>query len=208
MTQDGRVVRGDQTRQRILRRAMDIASEEGLEGLSIGRLATDLGVSKSGLFAHFGSKEELQAATVEAARKVFYREVVRQAMQAAPGLARLVSLCETWLDYSQRRVFPGGCFFYSTAAEFDARPGRIHDLLAQTRREWLDLYEQTARDAQQLGELATSADPVQLVFELDALASAANAAALLFDDASAYDRARTGMRDRLRALATRPADIP
>jgi hypothetical protein len=145
---------------------------------------------------------------VEAARKVFAREVIGPAMQAPPGLPRLARLSEGWLDYSKRRVFPGGCFFYAAGAEFDAKPGRIHDLLAQARRDWLEMYEQTVRDAQQLGELISDADPVQLVFELDALASAANSAALLLDDASAYDRSRAGIRDRLRALATRPEDIP
>ncbi|MEU0481311.1 TetR/AcrR family transcriptional regulator [Streptosporangium sp. NPDC006013] len=208
MTQDGRVVRGDQTRQRILDRAMAIASQDGLEGLSIGRLATDLGVSKSGLFAHFGSKEELQIAVVRAAEEVFTREVVKPALRTAPGLPRLVELCRGWLDYSERRVFPGGCFFYAAGAEFDSRPGRIRDLLAQARRDWLSLYEQTIRDAQQLGQLDADVEPAQLAFEFDALATAANSAALLLDDALAYRRSRAGIRARLRALATRPEEVP
>lgn len=208
MTQDRRVVRGDQTRQRILDHAMAIASLDGLEGLSIGRLATDLGVSKSGLFAHFGSKEELQAAVIAAARGVFSREVVRPAFQEAPGLPRLLRLCLGWLEYSEKRVFPGGCFFYAAGAEFDARPGRIRDLLADARRDWLGLCRQTARDARQLGRLREDVDLDQLVFELDALATAANSAALLLDDASAYQRSRAGILSRLRASATRPEDIP
>ncbi|WP_245651917.1 TetR/AcrR family transcriptional regulator [Streptosporangium amethystogenes] len=202
------MVRGDQTRQRILDRAMAIASQDGLEGLSIGRLATDLGVSKSGLFSHFGSKEELQVAVVRAAEEVFTHEVVKPALRTTPGLPRLVELCRGWLDYSERRVFPGGCFFYAAGAEFDARPGRIRDLLARARRDWLRLYEQTVRDAQQLGQLDTDVEPAQLAFELDALATAANSAALLLDDALAYQRSRAGIRTRLRALATRPEEVP
>ncbi len=208
MTLDRRMVRGDRTRQRILDHAMAIASLDGLEGLSIGRLATDLGVSKSGLFAHFGSKEELQVAVIAAARDVFSREVVEPAFQAAPGLPRLVRLCEGWLEYSERRVFPGGCFFYAAGAEFDARPGRIRDLLAEARRDWLGLCRRTARDALQLGQLVEDVDLDQFVFELDALATAANSAALLLDDASAYQRSRTGILSRLRASATRPEDLP
>ncbi|WP_327697952.1 TetR/AcrR family transcriptional regulator [Streptomyces sp. NBC_00459] len=208
MTQDGRIARGDQTRQRILNHAMAIASQDGLEGLSIGRLATDLGVSKSGLFAHFGSKEELQTAVVTAACEVFGHEVIKPALRTAPGLPRLILLCEGWLNYSERRVFPGGCFFYATGAEFDARPGRIRDQLARVRRDWLQLCEQTVEDAQRLGQLDAGVEPAQLVFELDALAAAGNSAALLLDDPVAYDRSRTGIRSRLRDLATRPQEVP
>ncbi|HEX8188504.1 MAG TPA: helix-turn-helix domain-containing protein, partial [Pyrinomonadaceae bacterium] len=121
---------GERTRQAILEAAVDIASEEGLEGLTIGRLAAELSMSKSGLFAHFGSKEELQLATVEAARDVFVREVVRPAFGAPRGLARLWQLCDVWLGYVRREVFRGGCFFAAAAAEFDGRPGAVRDRVA------------------------------------------------------------------------------
>ncbi|MCD0453470.1 TetR/AcrR family transcriptional regulator [Actinocorallia sp. API 0066] len=208
MTQDGRLARGNESRRRILERAMATASQDGLEALSIGRLATDLGVSKSGVFAHFGSKEELQAAVIRAAGAVFAREVIAPGLNLPPGLPRLLGLCDGWLDYSQRRVFPGGCFFYAAGAEFDARPGRIRDLLADARRDWLRLCAQTVTDARHLGELTEAADPVQVAFELDALACAANSTALLLDEPLAYERARAGIRDRLRALATRPDSVP
>ncbi|HYG79697.1 MAG TPA: TetR/AcrR family transcriptional regulator, partial [Pyrinomonadaceae bacterium] len=116
---------GERTRQAILEAAVHIASEEGLEGLTIGRLASELSMSKSGLFAHFGSKEELQLATVEAARAVFVREVVGPAFAAEKGLARLWKLCEVWLGYVEGEVFRGGCFFTAAAAEFDGRPGAV-----------------------------------------------------------------------------------
>jgi AcrR family transcriptional regulator len=116
--------RDDRARNTILRRAADIASQDGLEGLSIGRLATALGVSKSGLFGYFGSKEELQLATIRIAAGVYLDEVIRPALTVSPGLSRARRLCENWLSYSQRRVFPGGCFFFTVTAEFDAPEGR------------------------------------------------------------------------------------
>ncbi|WP_433326852.1 TetR/AcrR family transcriptional regulator [Spirillospora sp. CA-294931] len=207
MTTDGRLVRGDHTRRRILARAMDIASVEGLDGLSIGRLATELEVSKSGVFAHFGSKEELQLAVIRAAKDVFAERIVQPAFAHPPGARRLVALVEGWISYSERRIFPGGCFFYSVGAEFDARPGRVRDALAEARREWLGLNAQTIRDAQQLGELDKGVGPGQLAFELDAFAAAANSAALLLDDAASYDKARTAIRSRLRGIATDPGLI-
>jgi AcrR family transcriptional regulator len=201
---DGRVARGERTRAAVLRRAADIASVEGLDGLSIGRLAADLSVSKAGVFAHFGSKEELQVATVRAATRRFAEEVVAPAAAAPEGLARVVALGERWLDYSRSGVFPGGCFFVSVAAEYDARPGRVRDEIAAARRRWLDHYASVVAAAQRRGELDPGVDPADLAFELDALGMAANLHARLCDDPSAYDRARAAMRARLRALATAP----
>ncbi len=206
-TTDGRLLRGEQTRRTIVERAADIASIEGLEGLSIGRLATELGISKSGVFAHFGSKEELQLATVESARERFIRAVVEPARQSPPGIRRLSALCETWLAYVREPVFPGGCFFCTADAEFNAREGRIRDALAQARRDWLGYIEHTIDVARERGEIADAVEPRQLAFELDAFLRAANTDGLLYDDASAYDRARTALRDRLRAAATNPEPI-
>jgi AcrR family transcriptional regulator len=204
VSSDGRVLRGEQTRALVLTRAMDIASVEGLDGLSIGRLAGELEVSKSGVFARFGSKEELQVATVAAAREVFVDRVVAPALQTPPGVGRLWRLCDGWLSYARGRVFPGGCFFFAAAAEYDARPGRVRDAVAAALAEWAALLERAAEDARQLGQLESTCDTRQLAFEVDALGVAANARAVLHDDDTAYDQARTGIRTRLAALATVP----
>jgi AcrR family transcriptional regulator len=202
---DGRLVRGDQTRRAVLRRAVDIASVDGLEGLSIGRLAKDLEISKSGLFAHFGSKEELQLATVRAARSIYAEAVVVPALAVPPGLARVWTLSECWLDYSRRRVFPGGCFFAKTSHEFGARPGVVRDYLAEVNAEWMGLIEQTITEAVALGELA--ADSPALAFELNAFYDSANLASLLRSDHDTiYGQARTSIRARLDSAA--PAGVP
>jgi AcrR family transcriptional regulator len=194
--------RDERARHAILRRAADIASEDGLEGLSIGRLAADLGVSKSGLFGYFGSKEELQLATIRAATAVYLDEVVQPALAVPPGLGRLWQLCDSWLSYSERRVFPGGCFFFTVTAEFDARPGRVRDTVAAAGLEWNGLVASAVGDARRLGELTEDTEPDQLAFELIAFMETANAVSLLHDDPVAYQRARTAIQRCLRASAT------
>lgn len=201
-TTDGRRARGERTRAAVLRRAADVASVEGLDGLSLGRLAADLAISKAGVFAHFGSKEDLQLATVDAAVDRFVAEVVAPALAKPAGLDRLRALCDRWLAYARAGVFPGGCFFLSVAAEFDARPGPVRDAVAEARRRWLGVYEAAVGDAQRLGQLDPGVDPATLAFELDALGMAANLHAQLCDDPSAYDRARAAMHARLRGVAT------
>ena len=204
---DGRLVRGDQTRRAVLRRAVDIASVDGLEGLSIGRLAGELEISKSGLFAHFGSKEELQLATIRAARRIYGDNVVEPALAVEPGLGRVWKLSESWLDYSERRVFPGGCFFARVTHEFGARSGPVHDFLVQVDHEWIDLIEQYITEARDLGEM--TADPTQLAFDLNAFLESANMASLLRDDTAAvFDRARQSVRTRLEAVATTGTPLP
>src|SRR2546422_5997738 len=132
-----RQAQGDRSRQAILEVAVHLASVEGLEGLTIGRLASETGMSKSGLFAHFGSKEDLQLATVEAARSIFIENVIRPTFEAKKGLPRLKRLCEIWFDYAQNHVFRGGCFFAAASAQFDNRPGRVRDRIAGIMKEWL-----------------------------------------------------------------------
>lgn len=193
--------RDEGARQAILRRAADIASQDGLEGLSIGRLATDLGLSKSGLFGYFGSKEELQLATIRTAATIYLDEVVRPALAVNPGLERLRRLLESWLSYSERRVFAGGCFFYAVNAEFDARPGRVRDTLTAAGRQWQQLITETIAEARELGDLAADTDADQLAFELIAFMETANAASLLYDDPHAYQRARKAVDSRLAAAA-------
>lgn len=196
---DGRIERGNAKRQAILDRAVDLASVEGLAGLTIGRLATDLGISKSGVLLHFGSKEELQLATVGAAVRRFVDHVIEPANLAPTGLGRLLKLCYAWFDHVERPIFPGGCFFSAVAAEFDTRPGRIRDAIAAAHREWLRLLETQAAIAVEEGELL-DVDPARLAFELDAMARNANLVHLLHDDRQAFRQAREAIRDRLLAL--------
>ena len=193
---------GERTRQAILESAVHIASEDGLEGLTIGRLAAELSMSKSGLFAHFGSKEELQLATVEAARAVFVREVIGPAFAAEKGLARLWKLCEFWLGFVRGEVFRGGCFFTAVAAEFDGRPGAVRDRIAEIMREWLAMLQRSVKEAQSAGQLGPEADPAQLAFELNALEMGANWAFQLHGDRQAFARASEAMLERLRRYAT------
>jgi AcrR family transcriptional regulator len=205
---DGRIARGNQTRRLVLERAVRIASVEGLEGLSLGRLATELELSKSGVFALFGSKEDLQLATVRAAVEVYLEHVVRPVRDLPPGIDRLWRVCTGWLAYSRERVFPGGCFFYAASAEFDARAGRVHDSLAKARADWIAYLEETAREAQRAGEIQDGADVPQLVFELAALLEMANAESVLHNEFTCYDKAAKGILGRLRAVAADPSLLP
>jgi len=188
--------RGLKTRQAILRKAVNLASLEGLEGLTIGKLASALRISKSGLFAHFGSKEDLQCAVVDAARDIFVEKVVRPAYEFH-GLKRLRALCENWLSYGERRVFPGGCFFSAASLEFDDRPGRVRDQIVVLMKKWLGSLEYAARDAQLTGELKKEVDVRQLAFELQALAMGANWSSRLFRDPSAFRMVRGAILQRI-----------
>jgi AcrR family transcriptional regulator len=198
----GRKAQGERTRKAILETAVHIASAEGLEGLTIGRLAQELSMSKSGLFAHFGSKEDLQLATVEAARAIFIKEVIRPAFESAQGLLRLWKLCDIWLKYVQSGVFRGGCFFAAAAAEFDSRPGPVRDRIAEIMREWLSTLRRAIEEAQKTGELKPDLDSTQLAFEFNSLELGANWAFQLYRDKSAFTRAREAMRERLQRYAT------
>jgi AcrR family transcriptional regulator len=194
---------GARTRTAILQTAADLASVDGLDGLSIGRLATELAMSKSGLFAHFGSKEELQLATVEEARQRYARQVIEPARAAGSGITRLHALCEAFLSYLERAVFPGGCFFAAAMAEFDSKaPGPVRDRIAQCQDQWMDTLEHAAAQARDQGELVAGADPRQLAFELEAALLSANWYYHLFSDATYLDRARRAVRAHLASQAT------
>jgi AcrR family transcriptional regulator len=200
---DGRKVKGDKTRRAILQAAVNVASVEGLEGLSIGRLATELSMSKSGLFAHFGSKEELQISTVRAAGAIFTHRVVRPAEDGyEPGLARLCAMLIAWLDYMERSSFAGGCFFAAATVEMDGRPGPVRDAVATQMTLWAGLLSDYTRDAIARGELRPDTDPKQLAFELDALGTAVNSGWQLHEDAMVFERGRRAIRRRLEADAT------
>jgi AcrR family transcriptional regulator len=206
---DGRRERGRRTRESILATAVDIASVEGLEGLTIGLLASELGMSKSGLFAHFGSKEELQLATLAAAREIFIEAVVAPVRRAEPGLPRLLSLIEHKFDYLRGEVFEGGCFFEAVRSEYDSRPsGPVRDTIVSQFIEWERLLADRVRAAQRAGHLDPDVEPEQLAFEIDALTSAANVRYQLRGDATAFDRAEHAVRERLRAASTRQEPAP
>jgi AcrR family transcriptional regulator len=199
---DGRRLRGERTKAGILDAAVDIASIEGLEGLSIGSLAQSTGVSKSGLFAHFGSKQELQLATIEAARERFLATVVEPAMETPPGIGRVWGLCERWVGYAEREVFPGGCFFAQTSAEFDNRPGPVRDRIAEIMGRWTRRIAKAVRDAQEAGEIKRSRDARQLAFMLNAIGFGANWEFQLQGGRKVFELARQGIRDQLELAAT------
>ncbi len=173
---------------------MRLASIEGLGSLTIGRLARELDVSKSGVFAHFRSKRQLQQETIEAAREVFQREVLEPGLAAPEGLAQLESLCEAYLSYVERGVFPGGCFFAHLLAEFDAPTGPVHDEVVAIQRGWLGLLAGQIETAQRRGELSPTADAGQLAFELYAPLELANYLSTLHRDPSIVERGRDAVR--------------
>jgi AcrR family transcriptional regulator len=198
-TRNKRRTRADGARsyQRIVDAAARLATLEGLEGVSIGRLADEIGMSKSGLYAHFDSKQDLQLAAIEAAEAVYAAEVVEPAMQAPPGVKRVELLCERYLSYVERGVFPGGCFFAATAAEWNSRRGPVRERVRAILEDWTRLLAANLREAQQQGDLRRDADVHQIAFEINALLHEANGHYLLFRDRAVLDRARMAIHDRL-----------
>jgi AcrR family transcriptional regulator len=193
------------TREEILRIATDIASAEGLEGLSIGRLATELQMSKTGIFAHFGSKEHLQLATIKAAKEIFIEQVVQPALMHARGVPRLRAMLESWISYVENIVFRGGCFFAAASAEFDSRPGRVRNHIAALTKDWMDALEGEIAFARTAHQMKRSVSPAQLAFELHAYVQEANWAFKLFNDKSAFSRARRAIADRLALTCRKPS---
>jgi AcrR family transcriptional regulator len=196
---------GERSYRAILDAAARLATTEGLDGLSFNRLAAEIGMSKSGLFSHFDTKEELQLATVGAAEEVFTAEVVTPAMEAPEGLERTNALCEGYLSYVERGVFPGGCFFASTAAEWDTRGGPIRDRVRGVLAGWNEMLEANLRHAHRQGELVPDADTRQLTFEINALLHEANGHYLLFREREVLGQAQSAIDDRLaRARTPKP----
>ncbi len=181
------------TRTDVLDVAVRRASVDGLEGLTIGRLADELSMSKSGLHGLFGSKQQLQAATFERAVEEFTREVWTPVAKRAPGLPRLLALIDRWLSYHRRRTLPGGCFVTTATVEFDARPGPLRDAVAEARRRMHTALESDVRAAVDAADLPERTDPADVAFGLYALASAARQAIQL-DEPGASARARRCMR--------------
>jgi AcrR family transcriptional regulator len=188
---------GERTRAAILRAAASLATIEGLEGLSIGHLAAAIGMSKSGLYAHFGSKQELQLATVEEAERIFDAEVVQPALAARPGRAQLAAVCEAFFGYVQRRVFPGGCFFAATALEMGTHPGPVKERVAAIQSGFAALLQAFAATALEQHELPAGEDPSRLAFELHAILLAADTKFVLLDDPAVLDLARQVVHQRL-----------
>jgi AcrR family transcriptional regulator len=195
---------GVQTRQEILHAAAHLATTRGLEGLSIGELAQHIGMSKSGLYAHFKSKEELELATVETAAEIFEREVLVPAGASPGGLDRVRALSEAFLAHLERRVFPGGCFFATVAAQLAASPGRARDRVMGMQMQWLALFAEALRQAVAAGELPANADIDQLVFEITAMLVRANFAWIVAGDPGILDQARVGIRHVLERVAGKP----
>jgi len=185
--------KGQRTRSAILVEAARLATVDGLDGLTIGGLATAIGMSKSGLYAHFGSKEDLQLATIASARETFVAEVFVPAVNAPQGVARLRAACEAFLSHIERRVFPGGCFFAVAAADVGTRLGPVRDAVAAQQRDWLELLQRLARKAADAGELDRGVEPAQLAFELNAVLVSASTTFILQGDAAVFDRARAAV---------------
>lgn len=190
--------KGERTRESILRAAVDLASLEGLEGLTIGRLANELKMSKSGLFAHFGSKQDLQLATVEMAREIFKERVIRPALAKPSGMPRLWELCERWLSHVEDKVFAGGCFFTAASFEFDSRPGPVRTAIVEAMHQWLSILTRAVKESQKAGHLKTDVSAERFALEIYSMAMGAHWAHQLLDQQTAFVNAREIILARLR----------
>jgi AcrR family transcriptional regulator len=178
------------TRERLLDRASDMASTDGLEGVTLGRLAEAAKLSKSGITRHFASKRELQLCTLEHALDRFTADVWRPAAERPPGVERLLAICHAWTEFLAGDTFPGGCFMTAASAEFDGRPGPVRDAIAAALRRWLGVLTREAQAAIDRGQLVPETDPTTLAFQLNALGMAANQARQLLGDQTAPARSR------------------
>lgn len=207
IAEDGRIARGDRTRAAVLDHAVRLATEAGLDGLSLGQLAEALGVSKSGLFAHWRSKEELQLATIEHARLQWVDRVISPALAQPRGIRRLWALHQYRMDFYAAGSLPGGCFFANTEFEFNAKPGVLRDRLAIEFAAWMALIERLADQSVDLGELVATTDTRQLSYEIEALGLTAVMQSRFLSDV-AYQFARRAVLARLRTLAIDPTLLP
>ena len=194
--------KGQKTRQQILAVAADVASADGLEGLTIGSLAKVLGMSKSGLYAHFGSKEELQLAVVDLARQRFEAEVLPAVESTTSGIPKLYALILSWADSIDNGSYRGGCFFAAASAEFDDRPGPVRDEIARLTKTWIDLLEDECHTAKSLGHFKKQVEPTQITFEFHAFVQEANWAKQLLADKHAFGRAKKSICNCLERAAT------
>jgi AcrR family transcriptional regulator len=192
---------GLKSRHTILDAAARLATTHGLEGLSIGELAQHIGMSKSGLYAHFKSKEELELATIDAAAEIFETDVIRRIPESLSGTARVTALAEAFLQHLARRVYPGGCFFATVAAQLAPRPGRARDRVSKLQGEWVGQFIAALRQAVDRGEIEPDADLDQLVFEITAMLFRANFAWIVTEDERVLNQARVGIRGVLNRTA-------
>lgn len=195
--------KGEVTRQRILARAGQLASQRGLQGLSIGELASDLGLSKSGLFAHFGSKEDLDVEVLKASSARFEANVIKPALRATRGIPRLRALFDHWLSWIADPSFPGGCLFLAAATELDDREGKARDYLAGSQRQFLGVLAKAARMAVEQGEFDPALDCDQFAFEMFSIALGYNHNKRLLRERKAEARARAAFDRLLEASAAR-----
>lgn len=198
--------KGEQTRVTILDEALKIASKLGLEGLTIGSLADATGMSKSGLFAHFGSREDLQLAVLEHAAQRYGEQVFVPVLKIDRGLPRLRGLFERWLDWALESGLPGGCIMISAAAEYDDRPGPIRDAVIANQHRGNAITQKAVRLAIEEGHLSPDTDPEQISFELLGIVLAAHNHRRLLGDKEARKRALTAF-DQLVARHTAPAQV-
>lgn len=187
--------KGHESRATILHTAAKLATTKGLHTLSIGDLATAVGMSKSGLYAHFKSKEELELATIDTAIAIFNREVLQPAQSSPAGLQRLRALVNAFLDHLERRIFPGGCFFASVAMELDTHPGPSRDRVLAVQEQWLTLLKECLLEAREKSEIQSRGDVAQAVFEIEAMLLLANYLYVQTHDTKFLKRAKTGVEN-------------
>jgi AcrR family transcriptional regulator len=193
--------KGQTSREIILLTATKLATIKGLSSLSLGNLAAEVGMSKSGLYAHFKDKEELELATIETAAAIFDREVLQPTMNARGGTERLRMAADSYLSHLKHKVFPGGCFFAAVAAELDTRPGLARDRVFQVIDGWLSLLRQCIIEAQEIGEIDSNADVDQAVFEIEAMLLAANFFFVMTNNLIHLSQAHKGMENVLARLS-------
>jgi AcrR family transcriptional regulator len=192
---------GVESRRTILDAAARLATTHGLEGLSIGELAHHIGMSKSGLYAHFKSKEELELATIDMAAEIFENDVIRKVPDSLRGIARVMALSEAFFQHLVRRVYPGGCFFATVATQLAPRPSQARDRVMKLQGEWVARFIAALRQACDDGELQPDADLNQLVFEITAMLFRANFAWIVTEDERVLDQARLAIRNVLSRVA-------
>ncbi|MEU4562447.1 TetR/AcrR family transcriptional regulator [Actinoplanes sp. NPDC023936] len=208
MTQDGRLVRGERTRAAVLDQALLLATVNGLDGLSLSQVADALGVSKSGLFAHWRSKEALQLAVIDHARAQWTELVVAPARSQPAGVRRLWAAHDSRLAFYESGVLPGGCFFANAHFEFNARPGVIRDRLAAELRDWMAFLTRTAAEALTLGEVRPGVNPEGLAYHTESLGVCAVMQAPVLGTGPTFRQARQALLDHLRSITTNPTILP
>ncbi|MCO8270366.1 TetR/AcrR family transcriptional regulator [Actinoplanes sp. TRM 88003] len=208
MGPDGRLLRGERTRVAVLDQALQLATTAGLDGLSLSQVADSLGVSKSGLFAHWRSKEDLQLAVIAHARAQWTELVISPALEEPRGLRRLWAVHNLRLNFYEAEILPGGCFFANAHFEFNARTGAVRDRLTVELKDWMGFLTSLAADAVALGELEAGTDPADIAYQTESVGVCAVVQAPVLGAAATYRHARRALFDHLRAVTTDPTILP